>query len=158
MTTGSEHQSTGQKGKQISEITRNKLGVHVVGQQVCLFFLYKSAQSWTQDSSRAAPSAAEDHFPGSAGYTSCCSPRESHGPCVFKWATWLATLSSSALGTASPPQPTRRHSDLGGLRKSLSCENWGKEGSESSAFPYHLSLAPLPCWTVGPRSPSPSLC
>lgn len=34
---GSERESTGQKGKQKSEISKNKLGVHVVRQQVCLY-------------------------------------------------------------------------------------------------------------------------
>lgn len=34
---GSECQSTGQKGKQKSEITQIKLGVRVVRQQVCLY-------------------------------------------------------------------------------------------------------------------------
>lgn len=78
------------------------------------------------------------------------SPSESHGFVVSKWAAWSVTLSSSPLGTASFPQTTRRLRDLEGLRTSLTCENWGEEGIESSAFCYHLSLALLPHCAVAP--------
>lgn len=78
---GSECQSTEQKGKQKSEITKNKPVVHVVRQQVSVSFLYKGAQNWTQHSSCGAPSAEEDHSSGPAGYTLTTRAQES--PMVF---------------------------------------------------------------------------